>query len=195
MKKGFVGGFTGQPGLMAGWVPGQDPVIYPENSGILIEPGDALGAADPLPLRHHAGPRPQHGVAPAHAGHRRRSRSSTSSTRSRRSRSPACPGVVAPLCDRNAAIADDSRLYGPAAASIEAGLLLLCGKTSEQLAATFKDGVAHTTCDYQVPDDGTIVGVLGHMHTLGKSFRLTLDPGTPKQKILLDIPRGTSTGR
>ena len=26
------------------------------------------------------------------------------------------------------------------------------------------------------------------MHTLGKSFRLTLEPGTPQQKILLDIP-------
>ncbi|HVN52006.1 MAG TPA: YceI family protein, partial [Acidimicrobiales bacterium] len=37
MKKGFVGGFTGQPGLVAGWVPGQDPVIYPEGSGILLE--------------------------------------------------------------------------------------------------------------------------------------------------------------
>ena len=35
-------GFTGQPGLVAGWVPGQDPVIYPEHSGILLQPGDAL---------------------------------------------------------------------------------------------------------------------------------------------------------
>jgi hypothetical protein len=32
------------------------------------------------------------------------------------------------------------------------------------------------------------VGVLGHMHTLGKSFRYTLDPGKPQAKILLDIP-------
>ena len=29
---------------------------------------------------------------------------------------------------------------------------------------------------------------MGHMHTLGKSFRLTLQPGTPQQKVLLDIP-------
>src|SRR5262249_48421900 len=35
-------GFTGQAGLIAGWVPGQDPVIYPMNSGILLQPGDAL---------------------------------------------------------------------------------------------------------------------------------------------------------
>jgi hypothetical protein len=30
---------------------------------------------------------------------------------------------------------------------------------------------------------------MGHMHTLGKDIRLTLDPGTSKEKILLDIPR------
>jgi hypothetical protein len=33
-----------------------------------------------------------------------------------------------------------------------------------------------------------IIGAMGHMHTLGKSFRLTLDPGAPDQKVLLDIP-------
>jgi hypothetical protein len=35
---------------------------------------------------------------------------------------------------------------------------------------------------------GTLVAVMGHMHTLGKTFRLTLDPDTPKSKVLLDIP-------
>jgi hypothetical protein len=39
-----------------------------------------------------------------------------------------------------------------------------------------------------VPESGDIIAVLGHMHTLGKSFRLTLDPGGPNEKILLDIP-------
>ena len=29
-KRHRVPGFTGQPGLIAGWVPGQDPVIYPD---------------------------------------------------------------------------------------------------------------------------------------------------------------------
>jgi hypothetical protein len=48
--------------------------------------------------------------------------------------------------------------------------------------------VASTTCTYKVPESGTIISVFGHEHTLGKSFRFTLDPGTAKQKILLDIP-------
>jgi polyisoprenoid-binding protein YceI/mono/diheme cytochrome c family protein len=187
LKKGFVGGFTGQPGLVAGWVPGQDPVIYPENSGIKMEAGDALV----LQIHYHydTTPVPDRSTV---------SLQLTPGTEKVKELDiinpiapveiPCMPGVVAPLCDRNAAIADDNRLYGPGGGSIEGGLLLLCGKTSDQLAANFKDGVAHTTCDYQVPYDGTIVGVLGHMHTLGKSFRLTLEPGTPQQKILLDLP-------
>ena len=64
----------------------------------------------------------------------------------------------------------------------------MCGKTVEDLTKTFHDGQASSTCNYQVPESGTIVSVFGHEHTLGKSFRLTLDPGTAKQKILLDIP-------
>ncbi len=36
------GSFSGQDGLVAGWVPGQSPVIFPEDSGILLQPGDAL---------------------------------------------------------------------------------------------------------------------------------------------------------
>ena len=35
-------GFSGQNNLVAGWVPGQLPVIYPDNSGILLMPGDQL---------------------------------------------------------------------------------------------------------------------------------------------------------
>ncbi len=36
---------------------------------------------------------------------------------------------------------------------------------------------------------GQIMSVLGHMHELGSSFRMTLNPGTPDEKILLDIPK------
>src|SRR5262249_42774366 len=71
---------------------------------------------------------------------------------------------------------------------IEQGLLLLCGHSSDELAATFKDAVAHSSCVTTVPETGKIVAVLGHMHTLGKSFRFTLDPDTGHPTVLLDIP-------
>jgi hypothetical protein len=101
---------------------------------------------------------------------------------------PCMPGQTAPLCDRDAALADDVRLYGGIGAAVEPALLGLCGKTHEELAATFHDGVASSSCEYTVPESGTIVSVFGHEHTLGRSFRLTLDPDTPKPTVLLDIP-------
>jgi polyisoprenoid-binding protein YceI/mono/diheme cytochrome c family protein len=187
LHEGLGGGFTGQPGLVAGWVPGQDPVIYPHDSGILLEPGDELVLqihyhydSPPIPDRSTVSLQLTPGtdkvkpiqivnpIAPVEI--------------------PCMPGVTAPLCNRNAALADDARLYGPAGSFIEPGLLGLCGTTYQQLAAQFQNGIAHTTCNYTVPFSGDIVGAMGHMHTLGKSFRFTLDPGTAKQKVLLDIP-------
>jgi polyisoprenoid-binding protein YceI/mono/diheme cytochrome c family protein len=180
-------GFTGQAGLIAGWVPGQDPVVYPDHSGILFQPGDALVFqvhyhydTTPVPDRSTVAIQIDPGTAkfkiidiinpigPVEI--------------------PCMPGATARLCDRNAALAEDVRLYGPIGAAAESGLLGLCNQTSEQLAATFHNGVSSSTCDYTVPESGTIVSVFGHEHTLGKTFRLTLDPGTAHSKILLDIP-------
>ncbi|MEL7210369.1 MAG: hypothetical protein AAGK32_19415, partial [Actinomycetota bacterium] len=49
------------------------------------------------------------------------------------------------------------------------------------------DGTATTSCDQEVAIDGTIIEWGGHMHELGQSFRLTLNPGMPGETILLDI--------
>jgi hypothetical protein len=53
------------------------------------------------------------------------------------------------------------------------------------------DGVAGANCEYNVSNPGLIVGVFGHMHEFGQSFRMTLNPGTPDERILLDIPNWT----
>ena len=179
--------FGGQPGLVAGWVPGQDPVIYPEHSGILLQPGDALV----LQIHYHydTTPTPDRSTValqldPGTANIKKMVVVNPIGP----VEIPCMPGVVAPLCDRSNALKDDARLYGPAGSFIEPGLLGLCGKTAEELAATFKNGVASSSCDTKVPMSGTITGVLGHMHTLGKTFRFTLDPDTPKPTVLLDIP-------
>jgi polyisoprenoid-binding protein YceI len=180
-------GFTGQAGLFAGWVPGQDPVTFPKNLGVPFEPGDAIVFQvhyhydkAPVPDRSTVTlqldqPTPAfrpvdiiNPIAPVEI--------------------PCMPGEKAELCDRDKALADDARLYGGIGAGAESGLLLLCGKTPDELAATFHDGVASSTCDYRVPEDGTIISVFGHEHTLGRNFRLTLDPGTGTEKVLLDIP-------
>ena len=182
-----VPGFTGQAGLVAGWVPGQDPVVYPQNSGILMEPGDALV----LQVHYHYDTTPvpdQTTVSLQTSPGTEKIRSIDIINPIAPVEIPCMPGQNAPLCNRDAALADDVRLYGGIGAGAEAALLGLCGETSDQLAATFHNGVASSTCDYTIPESGTIVSVFGHEHTLGRSFRLTLDPDTPRPKVLLDIP-------
>ncbi len=178
-----------QPGLIAGWVPGQDPTIYPLHSGILLQPGDALV----LQLHYHYDTTP----VPDRSTVTLQTEPGTEKLKRIDIINPVGPVEIpclpsqasAPLCNRDKAIQDDARLYGPAGSFIEQGLLALCGKTSDELAATFHDGVASSSCTYSVPESGTLVSVFGHEHTLGKTFRLTLDPGTSHSKILLDIPQ------
>ena len=181
-------GFSGQSNLVAGWVPGQGPSVFGEDSGILMEPGDALV----LQLHYHFSSEP----TPDESTLALQLDDGDEDLKAIRVINPIGPVEIpcapedrdAPLCDRDAAIADNVKLYGPSGAANEAGLLMLCGQTPEKLTKDFDGKVASSTCDLRVPEDGTIVSVLGHMHTLGKSIRLTLDADTPEEQVLLDIP-------
>jgi Copper type II ascorbate-dependent monooxygenase, C-terminal domain len=88
------------------------------------------------------------------------------------------------LCDRNEALFELGRKYGPAAAFTPAGLLILCRGTAANPAAN-----AVSTCDRRITTATTIHVAAGHMHLLGSSIRLELNPGTPRARVLLDIPR------
>jgi hypothetical protein len=88
------------------------------------------------------------------------------------------------LCDRNEALFDLGRKYGPTAAFTPAGLLILCRGNAATPRAS-----AESTCDRRIATPTTIRIAAGHMHLLGSSIRLELNPGTPRAKILLDIPR------
>ena len=48
--------------------------------------------------------------------------------------------------------------------------------------------VGYSSCDMRVRDTGTIHTVLGHMHEFGAAYRMTLNPDTAEERILLDIP-------
>jgi hypothetical protein len=97
----------------------------------------------------------------------------------------ACPkSEHGPLCQRQAALLDLARKYGSIGALAPAGLLLLCGKDASSPRPS-----PTTTCDRRIETPTRILAVAGHMHLLGESIRLTLNPGTPSTKIMLDIPR------
>jgi len=88
------------------------------------------------------------------------------------------------LCDRNEALFDLSRKYGSGAAFVPAGLLILCRGTAATPTAS-----AVSTCDRRITSPTTIHVAAGHMHLLGASIKLELNPGTSRSKVLLDIPR------
>jgi mono/diheme cytochrome c family protein len=88
------------------------------------------------------------------------------------------------LCNRNEALFDLSRKYGPQAAFVPAGLLILCRGSAETPRPS-----AVSTCDRRISTPTTIYVAAGHMHLLGAAVRLELNPGAPDAKVLLDIPR------
>jgi len=88
------------------------------------------------------------------------------------------------LCSRNEALLDLTRKYGSSAAFVPAGLLILCGGNAANPVAS-----PVSTCDRRITEPTTIYVAAGHMHLLGASIKLELNPGTPRAKVLLDIPR------
>jgi hypothetical protein len=44
------------------------------------------------------------------------------------------------------------------------------------------------SCDTPVRENGTVYAVAGHMHLLGRSVKVQLNPGTSRARTLLDVP-------
>jgi hypothetical protein len=93
-------------------------------------------------------------------------------------------GESGPLCDRTAAQFDQIRKYGSEAGLFPTGLLLLCNKDAANPVPS-----PISTCDRRFSRPTTIRAVAGHMHLLGTSIKVELNPGTARSKVLLDIPR------
>ncbi len=95
-----------------------------------------------------------------------------------------CPtGVTGPLCDRKAELADLSKRFGPYIPLFDAGVETFCGEnpSNPPLSNT-------TSCTWPVRQAGYIIRAAPHMHLLGASLKITLNPGTPKAKTVLDVP-------
>ena len=88
------------------------------------------------------------------------------------------------LCARTEAVLDQAKRFGGGSALVSAALNVICGKNAAQPVAS-----PVTTCDRTVTRPLTIQSVAGHMHLLGRSIRIDLNPGRPDAKLLLEIPR------
>ena len=84
-----------------------------------------------------------------------------------------------PLCSRAAALADVKKRFGDGPGSLADLLHLLCGP--------IKPGPVQS-CTRTIGKPETVRGVAGHMHLLGSSIKIEVNPGKPDARTLLDIP-------
>ncbi len=185
-----IGGRMGQ--LITSWAPGQAPTAFPEDTGVRMSPSDFLvmqihyhydaaklelppdesalavdfasaeaiaEGLDPLELTLY--------LAPAEI--------------------PCTDGLVGPLCDRAAAVVDLQTRANALGGFVADGLLAQCGQSATDFA-TMTTGVVTATCDLPAAP-GQVVSLWGHMHELGASYRMVLNPGTDSERVLLDIPK------
>lgn len=96
----------------------------------------------------------------------------------------ACPkGVTGYLCDRGKSLIDLAQRTSQSTAMEAEGLNLECGYNPVNPTPS-----TVSTCDSKITQNELVVKATPHMHLLGRSLRMTLNPGTPGAKILLDRP-------
>ncbi|MBB5873716.1 hypothetical protein F4553_007150 [Allocatelliglobosispora scoriae] len=95
---------------------------------------------------------------------------------------PCTSSESGPLCDRENAVLDVWHRFGTQAGSTVAGLNLLCNGGKTPVPGPVQE------CDHRVREAGLVYAAAGHMHLLGRSIKVELNPGTPKAKVLLDVP-------
>ena len=95
----------------------------------------------------------------------------------------ACPaGVTGPLCDRKASLIDLAARTSTTSAFEAAGINVLCGQDP------FKPSPSLTSrCDKVMTKTFNVIAAAPHMHLLGRSLKLTLNPGTSGEKTILNV--------
>ncbi|MFG1607948.1 monooxygenase [Actinoplanes sp. NPDC049265] len=94
---------------------------------------------------------------------------------------PCAAGESGPLCDRAASLADVGRRFGADVGTLEERMIDMCSNGKPVPGNT-------QHCDIPVPRPATVYAGFGHMHLLGRSIKVELNPGTPKARTLIDVP-------
>jgi hypothetical protein len=95
---------------------------------------------------------------------------------------PCTSAESGPLCDRDAAIADLVKRTGADAREEVDGLNELCNKGKAPVAGNTQH------CDHEMPQPVLLYAITPHMHLLGRSITVELNPGTPTAQTLLNQP-------
>ena len=84
-----------------------------------------------------------------------------------------------PLCDRSASVSDTQKRFGSDVGLAADYLHFLCGRV--------RPGPVQT-CDRTMHAPATIRAAAGHMHLLGRSLKITVNPGTSRARTVLNLP-------
>jgi Tfp pilus assembly protein PilV len=94
----------------------------------------------------------------------------------------ACPaGVTGQLCDRKAALADLAARTSTQSALEVTGISVLCHQNpfTPQPSDT-------STCDQKITHPSYVIAAAPHMHLLGRALKITVNPGSANEQILLN---------
>jgi hypothetical protein len=95
-----------------------------------------------------------------------------------------CPADTSgPLCSRAASLANLGQRFGQSAVGFVNAIEWICGRNANDPPAGDS-----TSCSWPVPSAGYILRAGAHMHLLGVSFTMVLNPGMPNQQTILDVP-------
>jgi polyisoprenoid-binding protein YceI len=168
------------------WTPGEVPIRYSEGTGIYLPEGTLFV----LQMHYNLSA----GVEPDRSGVvLELSTKKLNPVMGADMFAPAelpCPvGDKSEVCQRSHAVADlKAKEPSTNPAEMNDGMLAICGKTLADYKHQDPSNIV-SSCDYTSAVDGDIVTLYAHMHTLGKSFQLVLNPATPTEQILLEIPQ------
>ncbi|MFD9702479.1 hypothetical protein [Lentzea sp. NPDC059081] len=95
---------------------------------------------------------------------------------------PCAADESGPLCDRAASIADVTKRFGPDVGGSADRQVEECGQSAPKPGDT-------QTCDHEVEAPMTLFAGFGHMHLLGRSIKVELNPGKPNAEVVLDVPQ------
>lgn len=95
---------------------------------------------------------------------------------------PCTAKETGPLCDRDAAIDDLVKRTGADAREEVVGLNQVCNQGQPPVPGDTQH------CDHKVPQPALLYAITPHMHLLGRSMTVELNPGTPTAKTLLNEP-------
>lgn len=169
-------------GALGSWVPGNVPTHYPQGTGFLIPAGDFIVMQMHYYTSGSTAPDQSSVVLETATGDNMIPLAKMTITAP--VEIPCPPGTEGETCTRDVALAAS---HDNGMAINSDGLLAICGQTLDDYADM--DGTnATTSCDFPVLSGGWLISVNNHMHQIGTDTRTTLNPDTPDEQILLDIP-------